>query len=101
MKIRRWRPSVHVATPRCTKPVPFGGWPATYAFGSYDHSSVPLFASSANTRLYDVLRKSVSPTMSGVAWKLPGRVRYVAFGVSPVAHSHAGASLATLARLMS
>src|SRR5262245_37406778 len=101
MKIRRWRPSVHVATPRWTNPVPFGGCPAVYAFGSYDHSSVPVFASSATTRLYDVLRKSVSPTISGVAWKFPGRVRYSAFGVSPVAHSHARVSDVTLPRLMS
>jgi hypothetical protein len=28
MKIRRVLPSVHVATPRWTNPVPFGGWPA-------------------------------------------------------------------------
>src|SRR4051794_1279068 len=101
MKIRRCRPSVHVATPRCTKPVPFGGCPAVYALGSYDQSSRPVLASSATTRLYDVLRNSVSPIISGVAWKFPGRVLGDVFAVSPVAHSHAFTSWETLPRLMS
>src|SRR5215467_5051615 len=101
MKIRRCLPSVHVATPRCTKPVPFDGWPAAYGLGSYSQSSLPVDASRATTRLYDVLRKSVSPSMSGVAWKFPGRVRDSGFAVSPVAHSHAFARRATLLRSMS
>jgi len=100
-KIRSWSPSRHAATPRCTNPVPFGGCPARYACGSYAHSSRPVFASRAITRLYDVLRNSVSPIMSGVAWKFPGRARGSVFAVSPVAHSHAGASFATFPRLMS
>jgi hypothetical protein len=51
MKIRRSRPSVHAATPRCTKPVPLDGWPARVAPGSWLHSSRPVAASSATTRL--------------------------------------------------
>src|SRR6185436_12700486 len=101
MNTRRCLPSDHVATPRCTNPVPFGGWPARYALGSYDQNSAPVFASSATTRLYDVLRNSVSPIINGVAWKFPGRVRVSACGVSPVAHSHARVSWATFPRWMS
>src|SRR3954468_18647288 len=98
--MRRDLPSLHIATPRWTKPVPLGGCPASYACGSYAHSSRPVLPSSATTRLYDVLRNSVSPIANGVAWKLPGLVRRSALGVSPVAHPHAGASCVTFSRLI-
>jgi hypothetical protein len=49
-----------------------------------------------------VLRNSVSPIMSGVAWKVPGRAARVlsvsGIGASPVAHVHATPSAPTFAR---
>jgi len=52
MKTRRDFPSVHVATPRWTKPVPLLGWPYRFhTCGSNDQSSRPVVASSAMTRL--------------------------------------------------
>ena len=100
IRMRRSLPSVHMATPRWTKPVPLGGWPASYACGSYSQSSVPVWASSATTRLYDVLRYIVSLTTSGVTWNVPGRTPLSRIGVSPVAHSHAGTSWLTFSRVI-
>lgn len=99
-KIRRERPSLHAATPRWTKPVPFGTWPASVARGSNAQSCRPVRASRATTRLYGVLRYIVSRMTMGVAWKLPGRVPFSRMGTSPVSHVHAGASRPTLARLI-
>src|SRR3954463_6776892 len=93
--------SRHAATPRCTNPVPFGGWPSSYAFGSNDHRSPPVSALSASPRLYGVLKKRTPPIMIGVAWKLPGRVPNSASAFSPDDHCHATASLDTFDRLMS
>jgi len=102
MKTRRSFPSLHVATPRCTNPVPFDGCPASYACGSYDQSSRPLAASSATTRLNGVLRKSVSPIASGVTWNWPGRAAsvapFAAIGCSPVFHVQATAKRPTFER---
>src|SRR5262245_45238218 len=104
MRIRRCLPSLHVATPRCTNPVPFEGWPASYACGSYDHSSRPLAASRATTRLNGVLRNSVSPMASGVTWNCPGRAGIEApggvIGCSAVFHVHATVNRETLERSM-
>src|SRR3954471_2702870 len=81
--------SRHAATPRCTKPVPLGGWPSSYAFGSNDHRSAPVSASSATTRLYGVVKYSTLSIINGVAWKLPGRVPNRASAFSRGDHSHA------------
>ena len=70
MKMRSLLPfaaSRQAATPRCTKPVPLGGWPSSYAFGSNAQSSAPVSAFSATTRLYGVLRYSTLSIISGVA----------------------------------
>ncbi len=70
MKMRSLLPSApsrQEATPRCTKPVPFGGWPSSYAFGSNDHSSAPVSGFNATTRLYGVLTYITLSITSGVA----------------------------------
>ena len=59
MKIRSLFPAAlsrQAATPRWTNPVPFGGCPSSYAFGSNDQISRPVSALRATTRLYGVLR---------------------------------------------
>ena len=69
MKIRSLlpaAPSRQAATPRCTNPVPFGGCPSSYAFGSKDQSSAPVSAFSATTRLYGVLKYSTLSIIKGV-----------------------------------
>jgi len=58
-------------------------------------------AFSATTRLYGVLRYSTLSIMSGVTSNAPGRVPNSGSAFSRVVHSHAGASCATLSRVMS
>src|SRR6516225_4643271 len=87
--------------PRCTKPVPFGGWPSSYGFGSNDQISRPVSAFSATTLLYGVVKYSVSSIISGVASNTPGRVPKRSNAFSPVFHSHATVKRDTFDRLMS
>ena len=50
-KTRRSRGPFHTATPRCTKPVPLGGWPHSTVRGSKSQMVSPVLPSSAITRL--------------------------------------------------
>ena len=89
-------PSPWTATPRCLKP-PGGAplAPPSYARGSNAQSSVPVPASRATTRVYIVETYRVLSIISGVTWKLPGRVPYSWSGSSPGSHSQAISSWST------
>ena len=67
MKIRRCVGDAQVATPRCTKPVPFDGCPVRHISGSNFHNSRPVRASSAATAAYGVETYMVSPSTIGDA----------------------------------
>jgi len=62
---------------------------------------LPVSASSATTRLYCVDTYKTLSIISGVFWKLPGRVPYSSSGLSSGRHSQATASLVTFDWLMS
>ena len=77
MNTRRSLPFVHVATPRCTNPVPLDGCPYPFhGCGSNSQYGVPVVASIAMTRLNGVGKINVSLMASGVAWNVPGRAGF-------------------------
>ena len=69
--------------------------------GSKAHSSAPVSAFSAMTRLYGVLKYSTLSIINGVAWKLPGRVPNWLSAFSRGDHSQATPSCDTVDALMS
>ena len=95
MKTRKSPPPRQTAMPRCLKP--WFGSARSYAFGSKIHSSSPVSASSAATRLYIVGRYNTLSIITGVAWNGPGRAPSSGSGISRGSHCQAISSRSTLA----